>query len=145
MSSRLATRIGLPPAEERAAGALDVARFHEPTVGARARTKGSLFLVAQVTGSDPSLGRAAREALDEIERDYYYDLSVGALGALAKAIEAANRRLYHHRRKLGIGRRGGVGVVAVAVRGREMHVAKLGPASAVVVRGGRMYELPPPP
>jgi serine/threonine protein phosphatase PrpC len=145
MSSRLATRIGLPAAEERAAGALDVARFHEPTVGARARTKGSLFLVAQVTGSDPSLGRAAQEALDEIERDYYYDLSVGALGALAKAIEAANRRLYHHRRKLGIGKRGGVGVVAVAVRGRELHVAKLGPASAVVVRGGRMYELPPPP
>ena len=145
MSSRLATRIGLPPAEERAAGALDIARFHEPTVGARARTKGSLFLLAQVTGTDASLGRAAREALDEIERDYYYDLSVGALGALAKAIEAANRRLYHHRRKLGIGKRGGVGVVAVAIRGRELHVAKLGPASAVVVRGGRMYELPPPP
>ncbi len=88
-------------------------------MGARARTKGSLFLVAQVTGSDPSLGRAAQEALDEIERDYYYDLSVGALGALAKAIEAANRRLYQWpRRKLGIGKRGGVGVVAVAVRGR---------------------------
>ncbi len=145
MSSRLATRIGLPPAEERAAGALDIARFHEPTVGARARTKGSLFLLAQVSGTDASLGRAAIEALDEIERDYYYDLSVGALGALAKAIEAANRRLYHHRRQFGIGKRGGIGVVAVAIRGRELHVAKLGPASAVVVRGGRMYELPPPP
>ncbi len=145
MSTRLATRIGLPPADERAAGARDIVRFHEPTVGALARTKGSLFLLAQVTGSDPSLVRAAREALDEVERDYYYDLSAGTLGALGKALRAANRRLYHHRRKLGIGRRGGVGVVAVAIRARELHVAKLGPASAVIVRDGRMFELPPPP
>lgn len=145
MSTRLATRIGLPPADERAAGALDVARFVEPSVGALARTKGSLFLLAQVTGTEPALGRAAREALEEVERDYYYDLSAGTLGALGKAVRAANRRLYHHRRKLGIGRRGGVGVVAVAIRARELHVAKLGPASAVIVRDGRMFELPPPP
>ena len=145
MSTRLATRIGLPSTDERAPGALDVVRFTEPTVGALARTKGSLFLLAQVTGTDASLARAAREALDEVERDYYYDLSAGTMGALAKALRAANRRLYHHRRRLGIGRRGGVGVVAIAVRARELHVAKLGPASAVIVREGRMFELPPPP
>jgi hypothetical protein len=57
----------------------------------------------------------------------------------------ANRRLYHQRRRLVIPRRSGVSVVAVVVRGREAHVAKLGPASAVVVRDGRMYEVPPPP
>ncbi len=145
MSTRLATRIGLPPADERPSGALDVVRFHEPTVGALARTKGSLFLLAQVTGADPALARAAAGALDDVERAYYYDLSAGASGALAKALRSANRRLFHHRRKLGIGRRGGVGVVAVAIRARELHVAKLGPASAVIVRDGRMYELPPPP
>lgn len=145
MSTRLATRIGLPATDERAPGALDVVRFREPSVGAMARTKGSLFLLAQVTGSDPSLARAANEALDEVERDYYYDLSAGTLWTLGKALKAANRRLYHHRRKFGIGKRGGVGVVAVAIRARELHVAKLGPASAVIVREGRMFELPPPP
>jgi hypothetical protein len=145
MSNRLATRIGLPSAEERPAGALDVVGFHEPPTGALVRTKGSIFLIAQVTGTHPSLGRAAREALESVERDYYYDLSAGVLGALAKALSAANRRLYHQGQRLGIPRRGGVGVIALVVRGREGHVAKLGPASGVILRNGRSYEIPPPP
>ena len=145
MSNRFATRIGLPSAEERPADARDVVVFHEPTIGAEARTKGSLFMVAQLTGATPQVARAAAEALESIRRDYYYDLSAGVLVALSKAMAAANRRLYHHRRRLAIPRRSGVSVVALVIRGREAHVAKLGPASAVVVRDGRMYEVPPPP
>jgi len=145
MSTRLATRIGLVAAEERGPDSLDLVRFHEPTVGAEVRTKGSLFLLAQVTGPDPALGRAATEALQALERDYYYDLSAGAAGALAKALAGANRVLYHQRTRLGLPRRGGVSIVALVVRGREGHVAKLGPAAAVIVRDGRMFELPPPP
>ena len=145
MTNRLATRIGLPVPEERPADTRDVLRFREPTVGAEVRTKGSLFLLAQVTGGDASVGRAAAQALEALEHDYYYDLSAGALGALGKALANANRRLYHQRSKLGIPRRAGVSVIAVAIRGREAHVAKLGPASAVIVRQERMYELPPPP
>jgi hypothetical protein len=145
MTNRFATRIGLPSAEERPADALDLVAFHEPTVGSLARTKGSLFLVAQLTGGGHSLAKAAREAIDAVERDYYYDLSAGVLVALGKALKSANRRLYHQRRRLGIPRRCGVSIVALVVRGREAHVAKLGPASAVIVRQGRMYEIPPPP
>src|SRR5688500_4520610 len=100
MSNRLSTRIGLPAPEDRLPGALDVVRFHEPTVGALARTKGSLFLLAQVTGNDPALARVAAEALAQVERDYYYDLSAGAQGALAKALANANRLLYHQRGRL---------------------------------------------
>ena len=145
MSNRLATRIGLLAGEERAANALDLVRFHEPSMGAEVRTKGSLFLLAQVTGGDAALGRAAAEALELIERDYYYDLSAGATGSIAKALAGANRLLYHQRARLGLTKRGGVSVVALVVRGREGHVAKLGPAAAVIVREGRMFELPPPP
>ncbi|MGH2418226.1 MAG: hypothetical protein ACRDFY_07815 [Candidatus Limnocylindria bacterium] len=145
MSNRVATRIGLPSAEERPADAFVLTAFHEPAVGALARTKGSLFLLAQLTGGNATLARAAREALDAIQRDYYYDLSAGVVVALAKAMAGANRRLYHGRRRLGIPRRSGVSIVAVVVRGHEAHVAKLGPASAVIVRDGRMYEVPPPP
>ena len=57
MSNRFATRIGLPSAEERPADAHDVVAFHEPAVGAQARTKGSLFLLAQLTGGSPSSPR----------------------------------------------------------------------------------------
>ncbi|MDH4334772.1 MAG: hypothetical protein OEW24_05870 [Chloroflexota bacterium] len=145
MSNRLSTRIGLPAADERGVGALDIVRFREPATGAEARTKGSLFVVAQLTGGAAPLANAASEALEALERDYYYDMSVGALGALSKALAGANRRLFHQRGRLGIPRRGAVSIVALVVRGREGHVAKLGPAAAVIVRGGRMYELPPPP
>jgi len=68
MSNRLATRIGLLAGDERAPDALDLVRFREPTTGSEVRTKGSLFLLAQVTGGDPALGRAAAEALETIER-----------------------------------------------------------------------------
>jgi hypothetical protein len=145
MSNRLATRIGLLAGEERAPGAFDLVRFREPTMGSEVRTKGSLFLLAQVTAGDAALGRAAAEALETIERDYYYDLSAGATGAISKALAAANRLLYHQRSRLGLTRRGGVSIVALVIRGREGHVAKLGPATAVIVRDGRMFELPPPP
>ncbi len=145
MSNRFATRIGLPSADERPADAFDIVAFHEPAVGALARTKGSLFLLAQLSGGSPGLARAAREALDAVEHDYYYDLSAGVTISLARALSGANRRLYHGRRRLGIPRRAGVSVVAVVVRGHEAHAAKLGPASAVIVRDGRMYEVPPPP
>lgn len=145
MSNRLATRIGLPSVEERPADAFDVVAFEEPAVGALARTKGSLFVLAQLTGGTPQLERATREVITALTREYYYDLSAGVLVALSKALRSANRRLYHQRRRLVIPRRSGVSIVAVVVRGREAHVAKLGPASAVVVRDGRMYEVPPPP
>jgi len=145
MTNRLATRIGLPAPEDRLPGALDLVRFHEPVTGSLSRTKGSLFLLAQLTGGDGHLARAAAEALEQVEHDYYYDLSAGAIGALAKALAGANRRLYHQRGRLGIPRRSGVSIIAMAVRGREAHVAKLGPAAAVILRDERMYELPPPP
>jgi hypothetical protein len=145
MTNRLATRLGLPAPEDRLPGALDLVRFHEPATGSLARTKGSLFLLAQLTGGDAHLARAAAEALEQLEHDYYYDLSAGALGALGKALANANRRLYHQRGRLGIPRRSGVSIIAMAIRGREAHVAKLGPAAAVILREERMYELPPPP
>ena len=145
MTQRLVTRLGLPAPEDRLPGALDLLHFHEPATGSLARTKGSLFLLAQLTGGDAHVARAAGEALEQIQHDYYYDLSAGSLGALGKALTNANRRLYHQRGRLGIPRRAGVSVIAMAIRGREAHVAKLGPAAAVILREGRMYELPPPP
>lgn len=145
MTDRLATRLGMPGPEDRIAGAMDVMRFHEPAVGALSRTKGSLFLLAQLTGASNTLARAAAEALEHLEHDYYYDLSAGALGALSRALSSANRRLFHQRGKLGIPRRSGISIIAVAIRGRQAHIAKLGPAAAVILREGRMFELPPPP
>jgi hypothetical protein len=171
MTNRLATRIGVPVDDDRAVDALDVVAFTEPAIGALARTKGSLYLLAQVTRgaagepaagdaapspsaepgrrrgpkpADRALRKAAERALADLERAYYYDLSAGVLVSLSRAMRDANRRLFHDRRRLGIPQRAGISITALVVRGREAHVAKLGPAAAVIVRDGRMYELPPP-
>ncbi len=144
MSDRLATQLGLLPVEERTPGSLDLVRYREPSVGAESRTKGNLYLLAEVNGGDPAFARAVTEMLAALERDYYYDLTGGALVTLSKAFSAANRRLFHQRRRLGIPRRAGVALVGLALRGREAHVARLGPTGALIVRDERMYELPPP-
>jgi hypothetical protein len=145
MSTRFATLIGLPSDDERTAGRSDAVTFHEPAAGARIRTKGSLYLLAQVSGDDPRLAGAARDALADIEREYYYDLTGGVPVALGRAVRVANRRLYHDRERLGIPARARIGLVALVVHEREGHVARLGAPTAVLVRDGRMYEVPPPP
>ncbi|MGH2463813.1 MAG: hypothetical protein ACRDFZ_09415 [Candidatus Limnocylindria bacterium] len=144
MSQRLATRFGLVPEEERAPDATDLIRVNEPTVGAPVRTKGSLYLLAQLTNANASTIRAARQTLEAIEHDYYYDLSAGPLDTLARAVAQANRRLYHARGRVGLNRGARISVVGIAIRAAELHVAKIGPAGAIIVRGERIYELPPP-
>lgn len=144
MSQRLATRFGLVPEAERAPDATDLVRVNEPTVGAPVRTKGSLYLLAQLTQPGAGTVRAARQTLEAIEHDYYYDLSAGPLDTLARAVAQANRRLYHARGRVGLTRGARISVVGVAIRAAELHVAKIGPAGAIIVRGERIYELPPP-
>ena len=51
MSQRLATKVGLVPEDARRADARDLVRVNEPTVGAPVRTKGSLYLLAQLTNA----------------------------------------------------------------------------------------------
>jgi hypothetical protein len=144
VSQRLATTVGRVPDAERGEDARDIVLVNEPTVGAPVRTKGSLYLVAQLTDAGPNTVRAARQALEAIEHDYYYDLSAGPVDTLARALAQANRRLFHVRGRAGLARGAGVSVVAAAIRGAELHVAKIGPAGAVIVRGERIFELPPP-
>src|SRR3990170_2050523 len=100
MTTGLATLIGLPSDDETVPGSTDVVAFHEPAVGATARTKGSLYLLAQVLGGDPRVAPAAAEALESVQREYYHDLTGGVPVALRRAISIANRRLHHRRAEL---------------------------------------------
>ena len=147
MSNRFATRIGLPSADERPPDAHDVVAFHEPAVGAPARTKGSLFLLAQLTGGTPALAeRGPRGARGHPARLLLRPVGRRPRRADQGRCAGANRRLYHQRRSGSASRAAPASASSPSsIRGREAHVAKLGPARAVVVRDGRMYEVPPPP
>ena len=144
MTTRFATRIGLSSEPGHAGAPSDIVRFHEPSVGAQVRTKGSLYLLAQISGADVELSAAAAEAVAAVELDYYYDLTGGVHVALNRAVSAANRRIYQQRRRLGIPERSRIGLVAVVIHGREAHVVRVGAPTALLGRGGGMYELPPP-
>jgi len=144
MSQRLAARYGLVPDADRAADATDLVRVNEPTVGAPVRTKGSLYLLAQLTNPTTGTIRAARESLEAIEHEYYYDLSAGPQDTLARAVAQANRRLFHGRGRAGLAKGAALSIVGAVIRTGELHVAKIGPAGAIIVRGDRIFELPPP-
>ena len=147
MSNRLATRIGLPSAEERPADAFDVGRFHEPAVGALARTKGSLFLLAQLTGGSasardrPRARRSTRSGATTTTtcRPACSCRSPRRWPAPTGASTTSAARLGHPaplRRERGGGRH-------PQPRGARRQ-ARRRPARSIV-RDGRMYEVPPPP
>ena len=146
MSTRLATRIGSPAG--RGAPIRRARRRALPRAdGRRAGAHEGQPLPAR-TGDRRRPGPGARRARRRSTRSSATTTTTcrpARSGSPGQALRSANRRLYHHRAQARHRPRGGVGVVAVAIRARELHVAKLGPASAVIVREGRMFELPPPP
>lgn len=143
MSTRLATILGLSSDDETTAESLGLVRYREPAAGAEARTKGSLYLLAEAGDGEATAGDMVRDALAAVERSYYYDLTAGVAVTLRSAVAAASRTL----RSDDEGRRGGpraeVGIVALVVHGREAHVARVGTPTAVIVREGRMFEVAP--
>lgn len=139
MSTRFATTVG-PSSDERES-ASDPVGVREPTLGAQARTKGSLYLLAQLTGTGAAAA-SAREALAVLEREYYHDLTGGVPVALERAVSAANRLIYQHRGRLGVPERNRIGLVGVVIHGRDAHVVRIGAPAVVLVRGGRLYEVP---
>lgn len=141
MAVRLHTNLGLVPADERLESSPDATLVEEPTIGATARTKGSLYAIATARGAGPRARDATHLLLETIQHEYYYDESAGIAICLEKAIRTANRRLVH-RRDLHLPPGCGIGAVVAVVREREIYVATVGDADAFLARQGRLLTLP---
>ena len=137
MASRLQIKYGLVADEDRLSSSSDALIVTEPTTGSKARTKGSLYLIA----TSRHIGGRTREACkliaDSIRREYYYDESAGIAIVLEKAIRASNRRLRHSREGSGLPL-GAIGVALAVVRGNELYVATCGEADGYLVRSARL-------
>ncbi len=145
MAVRLQMKLGFVPEEDRSEDSADTVVREEPSIGATARSKGSLYLL--VTSSIPGarLREATAMVADSIKHDYYYDESAGIAVCLEKAIRAANKKLVHARDRLsGDDVNGPIGVGAAVVRGHELYVVTVGPAEAYLIRQARMSTLPDP-
>src|SRR4051812_36518548 len=137
MASRLQIKYGLVAQEDRLASSSDAVIVTEPTTGSKARTKGSLYLIATSRATGGRTRDACRLVADSIRREYYYDESAGIAIVLEKAIRASNRRLRHSREGAGLPL-GAIGVALAVVRGGELYVATCGDADGYLVRSARL-------
>lgn len=147
-------RLGVATEPERLASAQDtvlylydgressgVALVSQPTVGARARSKGSLFVIAATAGGGAPRREAATLVADAIRQHYYYDESAGIGEVLEKAVRVADQRLRQQHEKLGVAE-GSVSVAAAVVRDNELYLTTIGEAIAYLLRQARLLTLP---
>jgi hypothetical protein len=140
-------KLGVIPESERLPDSPDTVLHVEPRIGAQTRTKGHLYLLVTSRVPGHRAHEATRLVADSIRAEYYYDESAGIRVCLAKAIQAANKRLTHAREKAALGSTNGTGPIGVAVavvRDNELYVATVGPAEAYLNRGARLSTLPDP-
>jgi hypothetical protein len=141
-------KLGLVPEADRLPESPDAMVVVEPNVGSIARTKGNLYLLVTARTTGSRVAEATELVADTIRTEYYYDESAGIRVCIRKAIQLANKRLGHHRDRLGMsddpGLQGPIGIALAVVRANELYVATVGPADAYLIRQARMSTLPDP-
>src|SRR3954466_16380396 len=124
-------KLRVVPDPEHMPASPDTAIHGEPRVGAQTRTKGHLYLLVTSKVAGAKARDATRLVADSIRAEYYYDESAGIRVCLAKAIQAANKRLSHARERSALGATDGSGPIGIAVavvRDNELYVSTIGPA-----------------
>lgn len=147
MAQRLSLKVGYLPDAERPPDSPEAVVVVEPTVGAVARTKGSLYLIVVSRTPGPRMHELTRKLAESIRDDYYYDESAGVKACLERSVIAANKRLWHDRDRLGMApsdTSGPIGIALAVTRGEELYVGTVGPAEAFLIRGARLSTLPDP-
>ncbi len=144
MAVRLHMKLGLVAEHERLEDSPDAVAVVEPTIGATARSKGSLYLVVSATSRAKRIGEATRMVAEAIQGDYYYDESAGLIVCLEKAIRSANRKLtaQHERFGFPVDSPGPIGIGVAVVRSNELYVVTSGPVEAFLVRQAHLLTLP---
>jgi len=147
-------RLGVAAEPERLASAPDTVLYHydgsdavavglvsQPTVGARTRSKGSLYIVVSAAGGGAHRREAALLVADSIRQHYYYDESAGIGEVLEKALRMADQRLRQQHERLGVAL-ASVSVAAAVVRENELYLTTVGQAVAYLLRQARLLTLP---
>src|SRR5450756_2828569 len=136
MAVRLQMKLGLVAEHDRLEDSPDTVAIVEPTIGATARSKGSLFLVVTGVGRGRRLRDATHLVAETVQSEYYYDESAGCLLYTSQSPRAANRRLLAQRERLALGGgpTGPIGIGLAVVRGNELYVVTIGPVSYTHLR-----------
>ena len=114
----------------------DAVLIHEPETGATLRTKGRLYLLCEVSAPGPGLA-VAREVVDLVKQEYFYDLSAGIEVSLRRALRQANRRAAQRSREHRATYT--LHVACAVVVNNEMYGARIGAAQVFIVRRARLF------
>ena len=146
MAVRLQMKLGVVAEAERLEDSPDTVAVVEPTIGATARSKGSLYVVVAGLGARAGAsGEATRLVADTVQGEYYYDESAGLVVCLEKAIRAgepAPRRPARAARPRRPTRPARSALGVAVVRGNELYVVTAGPVEAYLVRQAHLLTLP---
>jgi hypothetical protein len=140
MAVRLHTRIGVVPDEERPDAARDAVLVYEPPLGATARTKGGIYVIAAAQEELLRGEEMAAYLANAVRHEYYYDESAGIPICLEKAIRTAYRKLGAYREAHGVDERA-LAVAAAVIRERELYVAAAGEVNVYLARQGRLLTI----
>ncbi len=105
------------------------------------QAKGALYLVADGMGGYQAGEVASQRVAEAIIHEYYADPQTDIAASLSRAAQKANSTVYLMAQAdqdlMGMG----TTVVAVVVRGTEVHIANVGDSRAYLLRGGEIRQI----
>ncbi len=111
----------------------NVAHFDESALFDGSPTRGSLYIVTEVTGEAEGRDALARELMETARREYAASRGSIMLG-LGQAVRAANETLYNFNANAPREARRIAGMTAVILREDELFIAQAGPGLSCLVR-----------
>ena len=119
----------------------NVAQFEASVLFEGTASRGSLYLVNEVTGDPEGRDALARELIETTRREYAASHGSLMLG-LAQAVRAANDVLYDFNATAPPEARRIAGMTAVILRGNELFITQAGPGLTCLVRGTSLQRYP---
>ncbi len=118
-----------------------VAQFDERTLFDGAPSRGSLYVVTEVTGEVEGRDALARELVETARREYAASRGSIMLG-LTQAVRAANDFFYTTNANTPPEARRIAGMTAAILRDNELFIAQAGPGVTCLVRGATLERFP---
>jgi hypothetical protein len=119
----------------------NVAQFDESALSKGAASRGSLYIVTEVTGDPDGRDALARELIETARREYGASRGSIMLG-LAQAVRAANAVLYNFNANSPREARRIAGMTAAILRENELFITQAGPGLTCLVRGATLQRYP---
>ena len=118
-----------------------VAQFDESALFGITPGRGSLYIVAEVTGEPEGRDVLARELIETTRREYAASHGSIMLG-LTQAVRAANEAIYNFNANSPQEARRIAGITAAIQRDDELFIAQAGPGLTCLVRGATLQRYP---